>query len=57
MSELTFDYSIQKVNAAEFTVDFRFNFIDLEFLLNKTKILDVGNPNVLGNSTPIILNK
>ena len=57
MSELTFDYSVQKVNAAEFTVDFRFNFIDLEFLLNKTKILDVGNPSVLGNSAPIILNK
>jgi len=56
LSECLFDYSVQKINAAEFTVTFNFNFIELDFLLNKTKIIDVGNPAVLGNSLPIILN-
>lgn len=57
LSELKLDYSIQKINPNEFSVTFRFNFIDVEFLYGKSKILDVGSKNVIGNSNPIILNK
>ena len=57
LSECNFDYSVQKINPAEFTVTFNFNFIELDFLLNKTKIIDAGNPAVLGNSLPLIINK
>jgi hypothetical protein len=60
LSECLFDYSVQKINPAEFSVTFNFNFIELDFLLNKTKIVDLANPSVLGNSNPnvvpIILN-
>jgi len=57
LSECLFDYSVQKINPAEFTVTFNFNFIELDFLMNNTKILDPGNPDVLGNSLPLIINK
>ena len=57
LSENIFDYSVQKVNAKELTLTFNFNYIELDFLLNKTKIIDLGNPKVLGNSLPIILKK
>lgn len=57
LSECNFDYSVQKINPAEFTVTFNFNYIELDFLLNKTKIIDLGNPAVLGNSLPLIINK
>lgn len=42
LGENTFDYSQQKVNAKEFTVNFKFNYIDIEFLLNQSKILELG---------------
>jgi len=42
-SDNTFNYSQQKVNAKEFTVTFHFNFYDIEFLLDKSKILELGN--------------
>lgn len=42
LSDNTFDYSQQKVNSKEFTITFKFNFTDVEFLLNKSKILEVG---------------
>ena len=42
LSDLTFDYSQQKVNAKEFTLNFKFNFIDIEFILNKSKVLELG---------------
>lgn len=38
----TFDYSQQKVNAKEFSVSFKFNFFDVEFLLNQSKVLELG---------------
>lgn len=41
LSEMNFDYSQQKTNAKEFTVNFKFNFIDIEFLLNKSKVLEI----------------
>ena len=43
LSENTFNYSQQKVNAKEFTLTFHFNFYDIEFLLNKSKIIELGN--------------
>ena len=42
LSDNTFSYSQQKVNAKEFTMNFHFNFYDIEFLLNKSKVLELG---------------
>jgi len=41
LSENTFNYSQQKVNPKDFTISFHFNFYDIEFLLNKSKILEL----------------
>ena len=43
LSENTFNYSQSKVNAKEFTITFHFNFYDIEFLLNQSKVLELGN--------------
>ena len=43
LSDNTFNYSQQKVNAKEFTITFHFNFYDIEFLLNQSKLLELGN--------------
>ena len=43
LSDNTFSYSQQKVNAKEFTMNFHFNFYDIEFLLNKSKVLELGS--------------
>lgn len=43
LSENKFDYSQQKVNAKEFTLNFHFNFYDIEFLLNKSKVIELGS--------------
>lgn len=42
LSENTFNYSQQKIQSKEFTMTFRFNFTDIEFLLNKSKVLELG---------------
>lgn len=42
LGEINFDYSAQKTNAKEFTITFKFNFVDIEFLLNQSKVLEVG---------------
>ena len=42
LSDNTFNYSQQKVNAKEFTLTFHFNFYDIEFLLDKSKVLELG---------------
>jgi hypothetical protein len=42
LSDNDFNYSQQKVSAKEFTMTFNFNFYDIEFLLNKSKILELG---------------
>jgi hypothetical protein len=39
----TFDYSQQKVSAKEFELTFSFNFYDIEFLLNQSKVLELGS--------------
>lgn len=57
LSDILLDNSVQKISFPEFTLTFRFNFMNLEFLMNKDKIIDIGNKAVLGNSSPIILNK
>ncbi len=41
LSEVIFDYSQQKVNAKEFTLTFKFNFVQIEFLLNKSKVMEL----------------
>lgn len=43
MSENTFNYSQQKVASKDFTITFHFNFYDIEFLLNKSKVLELGD--------------
>lgn len=43
LSDNQFNYSQQKVNAKEFTATFHFNFYDIEFLLNKSKVLELGD--------------
>lgn len=43
LSDNTFNYSQQKVNAKEFTMTFHFNFYDIEFLLDKSKVLELGS--------------
>jgi len=43
LSENTFNYAQQKVQAKEFTLTFKFNFSDVEFLLNKSKVLELGS--------------
>lgn len=42
LGEITFDYSQQKTNAKEFTITFKFNFIDIEFILDQSKVLEIG---------------
>jgi len=42
LQDNTFNYSQQKVQAKDFTMTFHFNFYDIEFLLNKSKVLEVG---------------
>jgi hypothetical protein len=43
LSETTFNYSQQKVSSKEFTMTFHYNFFDIEFLLDKTKVLELGS--------------
>lgn len=42
LSDNRFDYSQQKVSSPEFTMTFHFNFYDMEFLLDKSKVLELG---------------
>jgi hypothetical protein len=50
IGEMTFDYSQQKVNAKQFTMTFKFNWFEIEFLLNKSKVMELGE-------LPIIIQK
>jgi hypothetical protein len=43
MSENTFNYSLQKVSSKDFTITFHFNFYDIQFLLNQSKVLELGD--------------
>ena len=42
LSENTFNYSQQKVTSKDFTLAFHFNFYDIEFILDKSKVLELG---------------
>jgi hypothetical protein len=42
LSDQDFNYSQQKVNAQDFTLTFHFNFYDIEFVLDKSKVLELG---------------
>lgn len=42
-SDLQFDYSQQKINSKEFTMTLHFNFYDIEFNLDKSKLLELGD--------------
>ena len=42
LSENKFDYAQQKVNSKEFTLGFHFNFYEVEFLLDRSKVLELG---------------
>jgi hypothetical protein len=42
LSENTFNYSQQKVSSKDFTLNFHFNFYDIEFLLNQSKVLELS---------------
>lgn len=50
IGDLKFDYSQQKVNPKEFNMTFKFNWFEVEFLLNKSKVLELGE-------LPIIIQK
>lgn len=41
LTDNQFNYSSQKINPKEFTLTFSFNFIDIEFLLDKSKVLEI----------------
>jgi hypothetical protein len=41
IGDMTFDYSQQKVNSKDFNMTFKFNFIEVEFLLNKSKVFEL----------------
>jgi len=43
LSDNTFNYSQQKVGPKEFTMTFHYNFYDIEFLIDKSKVLELGN--------------
>ena len=51
LSDNTFNYSQQKVNPKDFTIGFHFNFYDIEFLLNKSKVLELETvPTIIQNT-------
>lgn len=43
LSDINFSYSQQAVTAKEFTMTFNFNFYDIEFILDKSKVLETKN--------------
>lgn len=43
LNDNLFNYSSQKVTSKDFTMTFNFNFYDIEFLLNKSKVLELGS--------------
>ena len=49
LSENIFDYSQQKIVNKEFTLNIKYNFIEMDFLLNPNKILDLNSdiPNII----------
>jgi hypothetical protein len=54
LTDNTFDYSQQKVGNPEFTMVFKFNFTDVEFLSDKSKVLLLTGSEVLSTQNIII---
>jgi hypothetical protein len=51
LSDNTFNYSQQKVTSKDFTLNFHFNFYDIEFAYDKAKVLeDVSLPKIINNN-------
>lgn len=42
LNDLRFDYAQQKVTSSDFVMAFSFNFYDIEFVLNQSKVLELG---------------
>lgn len=42
LSDNTFNYSQQKIQAKDFTMNFHFNFYDIEFKMDQSKVLELG---------------
>ena len=42
LSDNKFDYAQQKISSKEFTMTFHFNFYQVEFLLDSSKVLELG---------------
>lgn len=42
LSDNTFNYSQQKIQAKDFTMSFHFNFYDIEFKMDQSKVLELG---------------
>jgi len=42
LGDNTFNYSQQKIASKDFTMSFHFNFYDIEFVLDKSKVLELG---------------
>lgn len=42
LTDLRLDYAQQKVSSPEFTLTFWYNFYEMEFLLDKSKVLELG---------------
>jgi hypothetical protein len=42
LTDITLNYSQQKVSPSEFTLSFNFNFYDIEFMLDQSKVLELG---------------
>jgi hypothetical protein len=51
LQEINFNYTQQKVMPKDFTMQFHFNFFDVEFLLDQRKILEQGDvPQIINTS-------
>lgn len=42
LGDNTFNYSQQKIQAKDFTMNFHFNFYDIEFKMDQSKVLELG---------------
>jgi hypothetical protein len=51
LQEINFNYTQQKVMPKDFTMQFHFNFFDVEFLLDQRKVLEEGDfPQIINTS-------
>jgi hypothetical protein len=51
LQEINFNYTQQKVMPKDFTMQFHFNFFDVEFLLDQRKVLEQGDvPQIINTS-------